>query len=162
MQLILEPQNPRDPPAASVAGLADMLENALPDVRVELGVRPPPPPGTASVTWYEVLYLWMQQEMPPATIAALLVELGHWCVKRHRENGRPQHAGILGPDGRVIRWVRVEPDGALMQGSPAAGEIEFPMGHKPPTEVLGRTKARLLRVRRRLERVRSRLIRRRR
>ena len=110
------------------------------------------------VTWYEVLYLWTLQEMPPAVVAALILELGQWCKGRHRAKGRPQLASLLGPDGRVVKWVRVEPDGVLSEGSgPKQDDSDYPMGRQPPTQRIGRMHARLAAVLRRVGLLRHRL-----
>lgn len=145
-QVVLESQNPRDPTPDKLIGLATALEKSLPGVRVELGSRPQV--RRYGVTWYEVLYAWALQPLPEAILAAMIVEIGKWCVARRKGNGRPQSAAVLGPDGRVLRWVRIDEEGVYREGERPAKGDEFPMGGQQPTQRIGRLRAKLAALRR--------------
>jgi hypothetical protein len=139
--VILDAQNPLDLRPEDLLALADALENADRSIHVELGYNPLTGLG---VTWWEVLYAWVPwQDFEHAAAAAFLLQVGRWARNRFKKTKRPQYVGILGPDGRLLKSVRVDADGYSEELHPEWDKDPYPRGQQPPQARVARSRARL-------------------
>lgn len=107
--ILIAPQGSSDPSADDLQSLADKIHA---DLRVDVEVRSAKPwiPGTAGVTFWEVVSLWVPWDhLRDMAAGAIITAFVGWARARFRTgNGRPKYGRILGPDGRVIRSVRLD------------------------------------------------------
>lgn len=139
--VVLDAQNPLDLRPERLLSLATALERSDRTIRVELGYQPLTGLG---VTWWEVLYAWVPwQDLEHAAAAAFVLQVVNWARSRFKMSKRPQYVGILGPDGRLLKSVRVDADGYRDQVHPEWDKEPYPRGRKPPSARVARWRVRL-------------------
>ena len=113
-QILIEPQNPLDLTIVQLEDLAQSIREIDPSYDVRFAYRKQKGYG---VTWWEVLYIWLP--WIGTAVGAIAVEKAvekiidlsiDWFRRRFNKEGkwkRPKYVAILGPDGKVLKSVRV-------------------------------------------------------
>ena len=107
--IVIAPQGSSDPSADDLQSLADKIHA---DLRADVEVRSAKPwiLGTAGVTFWEVVSVWVPwDQVRDMAAGAIITAFVGWARARFRSGkGRPKYGRILGPDGRVIRSVKLD------------------------------------------------------
>lgn len=113
-EILIEPQNPLDLTTEQLEDLAQSLRGIDASYDVRFAYREQKGYG---VTWWEVLYIWLPWIGVAAGAIAgekaveKIVELSiDWARRRFKKEGeqkRPKYVAILGPDGKVLKSVRL-------------------------------------------------------
>jgi hypothetical protein len=107
-RIILKPQAASDPSAEDLQPLGEAISRET-GAEVLVLAADPVDGRIAGVALWEVVNLWVTWDhVPDAVIGAIVTELIRWARRRFRDgNSRPKSGRILGPDGRVIRTVKL-------------------------------------------------------
>ena len=107
----LRPQNPLDLQPEELEELAAAIRLALPDYDVRIVAREQQGYG---VTWWEVLHItvpWadLLDAAAKAAAGAILTQAIKWARSRFKKwPKRPKYVAIHGPDGRILKSVRLK------------------------------------------------------
>jgi hypothetical protein len=107
--IIIEPANPLDLRPEDLAGLATALRGIDPPVDVRIGYREQRGYG---VTWWEVLFIWVGKEVADNLLKEVTRVGVEWARSRFdfsTKAKRPISITILGPDGKPLKKVKVDP-----------------------------------------------------
>jgi hypothetical protein len=111
-QILLEPGNPLDLRDEKLAPLITALRDLDSSYEVRLGYNDQRGYG---VTWWEVLHIWIPWTAIGGAAAKKIVELAidwaHHRMKGDEPNNRPRSVSIYGPDGQILKQVRVDSSG---------------------------------------------------
>jgi hypothetical protein len=115
--IVLDPGNPYDFTDGGLEGLRDELAQEL-GTSVVIDRRDEHGEG---VTFIEVLHVWMEIGEVAST-GLLATRLGAWLLARRRaeakstDQPRPRSADLYGPDGELLKTIRVEGDEPVIAG----------------------------------------------
>src|SRR5450759_4675153 len=110
-EIRIVPQNPLDLRPEELEGLAEALRAKMPNLPVRIVAQPQHGYG---VTFWEVLRVWVPwsdvaQDAAAAAVGIIAKELVSWARHRFKKSpGRPKYVAILGPNGEVLKSVRLE------------------------------------------------------
>jgi hypothetical protein len=104
-EILIEPQSTSDLTPEEVEELRQLIESEL-GVQARHAVREVAP-GTAGVTWWEVVHLYVPwDELAKGAGAALVALMYRWVRSRFKNKpGRPRYVAIRGPDGRLLKSI---------------------------------------------------------
>ena len=130
-QIILEPGNPLDLRRDKLEPLMNAILELDSSYEVRLAFNDQRGYG---VTWWQVLHVWLPWAgvalggAAAKKIVELAIDWAHHRLKGDEPNHRPRSVSIYGPDGQILKQIRVDHSGHEEQSDEPSEHLR----QKPP------------------------------
>jgi hypothetical protein len=108
-KILIEPQNPLDLRPEALADLVDAVRDIDSAFEIQFAAHEQRGYG---VTLWEVLFIWIGGKVAETTIDSITNSAIDWAKRRFNvpnKGHRPKSITILGPDGRAVRRIKLDP-----------------------------------------------------